>query len=443
MDKEALKLLRKGKTLTLQTDTQQSFESPFALERGLVVIVPSHTKEERLRFSIKGKDETLVGIGKLSLLGKPRDLSKERGLLIYRNPSSLPLIKQDEVRVGKVVIEELSMEKNGKLKPEEVQEDLLFENTSLKYVRALKPWTFQQTLTSAVIAALISPNIDVPLLLLIMVTLLLAHSVFNMMNDYFDSLSSLDKPESMGSMGSRVLVDKLIDARTHKIYMAGVSLTGLLLAAYILSIRPYVVPYFALGLLCGGLYSVPRYGLRWVGLGDLAIFLAWGPGIFLGTYVSMGGRPDLAVDSVAVSMGLLVTAIAHINNWRDMRDELDAGVRSVASLLGDTLSLYYYLILIYSPYPLFGLAVALDHSLFPLLGSYLTIPWAIRLTKVVFRQDDPRRNRLDLETAKFTALHMYFTAALLLLFKIAAMREPSVLLQTSLFHAFENPESIL
>jgi len=111
MDKEALKLLRKGKTLTLQTDTQQSFESPFALERGLVVIVPSHTKEERLRFSIKGKDETLVGIGKLSLLGKPRDLSKERGLLIYRNPSSLPLIKQDEVKVGKVVIEELSMEK--------------------------------------------------------------------------------------------------------------------------------------------------------------------------------------------------------------------------------------------------------------------------------------------------------------------------------------------
>ena len=71
------------------------------------------------------------------------------------------------------------------------------------------------------------------------------------------------------------------------------------------------------------------------------------------------------------------------------------------------------------------------------------MPWAIRLTKVVFRQDDPRRNRLDLETAKFTALHMYFTAALLLLFKIAAMREPSVLLQTSLFHAFENPESIL
>ncbi|MGC8615391.1 MAG: hypothetical protein ACP5UU_06275, partial [Thermoprotei archaeon] len=63
-------------------------------------------------------------------------------------------------------------------------------------------------------------------------------------------------------------------------------------------------------------------------------------------------------------------------------------------------------------------AVLAEPRLFPILGSLLTVPWALRLTKATRDPADPLRDRLDMETAKFTALHMYFTVAFVLLFRL-------------------------
>ncbi|MGC8615346.1 MAG: prenyltransferase, partial [Thermoprotei archaeon] len=230
---------------------------------------------------------------------------------------------------------------------EKVEPEELNAPSRLKYLKALKPWTFQQTVASAVIATLLAPSVNYYLFAVSVVLLLLAHSTFNMMNDYFDYMSSLDKPKNMGSMGSRVLVDRLIELRTYKIYMTTFLLASLAGGLYLVHLRPAVWPYFAIGLVAGSLYSVPRVGWRWIALGDLAIFMTWGPGIFLGTYVLQKGSIGIPVILIAVALGMLVLAIAHINNWRDMADERAAGVVSVASILGDRASLLYYMVMIW------------------------------------------------------------------------------------------------
>ncbi|WP_449462364.1 prenyltransferase [Tardisphaera miroshnichenkoae] len=420
MDNEALRLIRKAKTVKIEDPSGRWSENArYALEGGIVVAIdPSHAQAPRtVNFEIRDKGLTLSGHGKLLVLGDPALNDLERGKLVYRAPEVLPLLMRGWL-LAKIVPEGLTIERDGTRKDENIRPDDLNTSTTLKYLKALKPWTFQQTFASAVIAALLAPAINPFLLVLSLALLLIAHSSFNMMNDYFDYSSSLDKPKNMGSMGSRVLVDKLIPLRAFRLYM--ISLLGVALAggAYLLYVRPAIWPYFIIGLVAGSFYSVPKVGWRWIALGDLAIFLTWGPGIFLGSYVLQGGSVNVPTILIAVALGMLVLAIAHINNWRDMLDERAAGIVSVASLLGDKASLIYYLVMIWGSYALFACAVLIDPKLFPILGSLLTVPWAVRLTRATRDPEDPIRSKLDMETAKFTALHMYFTVGFVLLFRL-------------------------
>ncbi len=420
MDSEALRIIKKARTVKIGDPSGRwSQTTYYALEGGIVVAIdPSHAQAPgNVNFEIRDKDLTLSGQGKLLLLGDPALNDLERGKLVYRAPEVLPLLARGWL-LAKIVPESALVERDGKPVREEIRLEDLSTSTRLKYIKALKPWTFQQTLASAIIAALLAPTINPCLLALSLGILLIAHSSFNMMNDYFDYRSSLDRPKNMGSMGSRVLVDKLIPIQIFRIYM--ISLLGIALVggAYLLYLRPAIWPYFIIGVVAGSLYSVPRIGFRWIALGDLAIFLTWGPGIFLGSYVLQGGSVSASTMLIAVALGMLVLAIAHINNWRDMADERAAGIVSVASLLGDRLSLVYYLAMIWGSYALFGCAVLLDPKLFPILGSLLTMPWAVRLTRATRDPNDPIRSKLDMETAKFTALHMYFTVGFVLLFRL-------------------------
>jgi 1,4-dihydroxy-2-naphthoate octaprenyltransferase len=419
VDSKSLNVLRKGKSITLVSENEKCrLDVPYGLSEGIVFpIGPTKAAcSGEVEFTIRSKKAILRGKGKVALLGDPASHEAERAALVYRSPEALTYIKRGWV-LAKLVPQSLTLESGGAEKKEEFSVDELRTSMRLKYLKALKPWTFQQTASSAVIASLLAPRISWYLFFVSIGLLLVAHSAFNMMNDYFDYTSSLDKPNNMGSMGSRVLVDKLIELKTFRTYMLSFFVVALVGGLYLVSMRPSVLPYFLIGAIAGSLYSVPRVGLRWIALGDLAIFLTWGPGIFLGTYVLQGGAVNPPMILVSAGIGMLVLAIAHINNWRDLKDERATGIVSVASLLGERLSLVYYLIMIWGSYIVFGLAVLLQPKLFQILGSLLTVPWAVRLTRATRNPTDPIRDRLDLETAKFTALHMYFTVAFVIMFR--------------------------
>ena len=418
MEGEGLRLIRKGNRIRLIAG-QRSLVTNYGLKDGIVVALdPSQRMTGEVSFEIEQGKGSVSGSGTLVELGDPALHHAERGALAYHAPDVLPLLKRGWV-LARLVPERVMVKLGGRQMEEEVKPAELNAPQRLRYLKALKPWTFQQTAASAVIATLLAPSVNYYLFAVSVVVLLLAHSAFNMMNDYFDYTSSLDRPNGMGSMGSRVLVDRLIGLRAYRIYMASFLLASLAGGLYLVYLRPVVWPYFAIGLAAGSLYSVPRVGWRWIALGDLAIFMTWGPGIFLGSYALQGGSIGIPVILIAVALGMLVLAIAHVNNWRDMADERAAGVVSIASILGDRASLLYYTVMIWGSYALFAAAVLIEPRLLPILGSLLTVPWALRLTKATRDSTDPLRDKLDMETAKFTALHMYFTVAFVLAFRLA------------------------
>ena len=90
--------------------------------------------------------------------------------------------------------------------------------------------------------------------------------------------------------------------------------------------------------------------LKFNALGDLAVFLNFGVLGSLGAWTVQTGTLSWVPVVWAVPMSLLVVAILHANNWRDIRSDTDGGIRTMASVLGDARSEAYYRFLLMAPF---------------------------------------------------------------------------------------------
>lgn len=89
----------------------------------------------------------------------------------------------------------------------------------------------------------------------------------------------------------------------------------------------------ALALTASVLYSTGKkpYGYR--GLGDVAVFLFFGPAAVGGSYYIYTGSPDPEILAIAVAIGLLATAVLNVNNIRDFENDKKFGKITFAILL--------------------------------------------------------------------------------------------------------------
>ncbi len=436
MGNEVLNLLRKGRTMVISSTGESLWSAKvfYALEGGIVFLVEKGSltlrniqKNANVVFTVDfdAPDIFIQGTGKVEILGEPRDFHKERGTLLYKVPEDALFVKSGHVLMAKMLPDNVRFsdfraqprKTDNKFKAEELKEKKTF-----RYWRALRPWSFQQSVTSLIFGALLafqvsfSFRVNVYLLLLSITALILVHGAFNAYSDYFDFTLKTDKPEGMGSAGARVLIDRLIPTNKFMQFTTAVFIVGLGIGIYLVVLRPVILPYVIIGLIAGLIYGMPKFGWKRIALGDLAVFLAFGPGIFLGSLVLQGGHVGIPELLISFSLGMIIVAILHGNNWRDIREDKEAGVRTVALYLGDKGSLVYYVTLIWASYPLFVIAVILEPRLFPILGALLTIPWAIRLTKIARNAKNMKRNLLDMLTANFTSLHIYFSVVFLVVF---------------------------
>ncbi|MEY8209063.1 1,4-dihydroxy-2-naphthoate polyprenyltransferase [Corynebacterium sp. MNWGS58] len=90
------------------------------------------------------------------------------------------------------------------------------------------------------------------------------------------------------------------------------------------------------------------YGYR--GLGEVAIFIFFGLIAVLGTeYTQAGAVSELGI-VLAISVGAMSSAVNLTNNIRDIATDKPAGKRTLAVILGDSLSRKLYTVLLIVPY---------------------------------------------------------------------------------------------
>ena len=214
------------------------------------------------------------------------------------------------------------------------------------------------------------------------------HLGANLLNDYYDSFGSdpLNEHVTPFSGGSRVIQNQELSADTV-CTMAYVFL-GIGMAcglALIFLGRPLVAILGLVGLLAGYLYSAAPVQLMSAGLGELAIFLAFGPPLSLGAYYAQTGSLKPAALFLGLPLGFLITAILWINQFPDMKADADAAKRHLVVRLGLKKSRWVYAGLMLAPFASLFLLMELFRLPDLMVAGLVALPSALQAIRIAWR----------------------------------------------------------
>jgi len=179
----------------------------------------------------------------------------------------------------------------------------------------------------------------------------LLHGLGNLLNDYFDYRSGVDRrTDADDGRPGRFLVRGTVTPRT---VLRAALLCGVLTAPF----AAYLIwrggwPVIAVGLvaLVGAYaYTGRPFALKYRSLGELCIFIVFGPAIVAGAAYMQTDTFDTVVILHAVPLGMLIAAILAANNLRDVDEDGEARIRTLAHRLGPTPYLWLYLTLLFAP----------------------------------------------------------------------------------------------
>ncbi|MDD2284831.1 MAG: prenyltransferase [Paludibacter sp.] len=204
----------------------------------------------------------------------------------------------------------------------------------------------------------------------------------NLISDYFDFKNQIDRKESFGS--SRMLIEEIFKPKTILTF-------GLVLLAIVILIGLTLTIYTGNELIWIGLIGVLGtyfyYVFKSIALGDLLIFIIYGPLIGMGTAFVMTTELLWEVLLLNVPVAMLVVNILHANNTRDIKHDAMANIKTQAMMLGIKGAKIHYVVLALGAYIVLIImnALGMVHPLTLLV--LLTIPIALKNIRVMMQAD--------------------------------------------------------
>ncbi|MBU2648201.1 1,4-dihydroxy-2-naphthoate polyprenyltransferase [bacterium] len=248
------------------------------------------------------------------------------------------------------------------------------------WILAARPKTLPAAISPVLIGstlAIISGQFKpLPAAAALAVSLLLQIGV-NLANDYFDFKKGVDTENRLGPI--RVTQSGLIPPRTVKRAMLGTLLAAGLCGFYLVLVGGWPILVLGITAILSALaYSGGPFPLASNGLGDVFVFVFFGPVAVCGTYFVQVLHLSKVVLIMSLPVGLLITAILVVNNLRDIATDQQTGKRTMAVMLGETGSRVEYLLLLAFAYLIPTMAVTFGiipvHALAVLISLPFTIP---------------------------------------------------------------------
>jgi 1,4-dihydroxy-2-naphthoate octaprenyltransferase len=285
---------------------------------------------------------------------------------------------------------------------------------------ATRPWSFTMTAISVGVGgavAALDGAFDVWLFLLTLVGAVCVHGATNLINDYFDYKSGVDRPGAPTTLyRPHPLVQGLISPQAVLWVSAGLYAIAAIIGLALLALKGAGLLWFILvGAIASFFYTAGPIKYKYLALGELAVFLMWGPVIVGGTYFVQRGSLSLDAVLISVPFGLLVALVLLANNLRDIDYDRSAGIATLGTLLGQQKTRVLYQGLILLAYLATALLIALK-ILSPWgVLVFFSAPVAFRLIRTLQREIP---NDADARTAQLDTLFGVWLIVGLILEKI-------------------------
>ncbi len=237
----------------------------------------------------------------------------------------------------------------------------------------------------------------------------------NYANDYFDFIKGSDAAERLGP--TRAVAAGWVSPEAMKrafvlIFLAAavVGLSLLLRAGW---------PVLIIGLFAVAsavLYTGGPFPLGYHGLGELFVFIFFGPVAVAGTFYVQALRLTPAAVAAGVPPGLLSVAILTVNNLRDLHDDRRSGKHTLPARLGSSFGRAEYLACLIISLLLWPALLAAFRFVPPsVMIAAAALPLAVPPTRIIFEPPSRRYNTALAQTGRLLfVFSLLFSMGLLL-----------------------------
>ncbi len=255
-----------------------------------------------------------------------------------------------------------------------------------------------------------------PALAALLVSLLLQIGS-NLANDVFDFKKGKDTEERTGPL--RVTQAGLLTPGQVMSGMGVVFALALALGLYLAWVGGWVILALGIAAIISAIaYTGGPYPLGYHGLGEVFVFIFFGPVAVCGTYYVQAGYVSAAAWWASLPVGFLITAILVVNNFRDLPQDKKTGKRTIAVRLGPngTKGEYFLLLAASFAVPLIMWLQGIASSW--VLCAWLSLPFVLPLIQDIRTKQGKPLNATLAGTARLSLFFSILLSAGYLLGKI-------------------------
>ena len=250
-----------------------------------------------------------------------------------------------------------------------------------------------------------SRKFDLSLWLICTIGLIMAHATNNMLNDLVDYIKGVDKGNYFRSQyGPQPLQDKLMSIPQLLLYIFITGLIAFMCGAYLIYLRGSIaLILFLMGSFFLLVYTFP---LKYIGCGELAVLIVWGPLMTGGTYFVITGDWSWSVCLASLPYAIGVTTVLFGKHIDKYLSDKEKKIHTLPVLIGEKSARYAVIFMTVFQYLLVIYLVVINYFSPLLLLVFLSISAFYEIYKIYLRPkpaNKPKNYRKDIWPLWFVA----------------------------------------
>ena len=222
--------------------------------------------------------------------------------------------------------------------------------------------------------------------------LIMAHASNNLLNDHVDYLRGVDQKNYFRTLyGPHPLANQLMTKRQHLTYFAVSGLLALGSGLYLVwqnDFDPLTWFLFGSGAFLLLFYTWP---LKYIGLGEIAVLLTWGPLMVGGGYNVIAHRWDWNVVAASLIYALGVTTVIFGKHIDKIKLDREKNIHTLPTILGEKFSRYLVIGMLILPYFLLVYLIATKYFTPLVMITVLALPRLRQILPAFFKPKPAER----------------------------------------------------